>query len=335
MGASGGGAPGECVSRGAIGHAGSGGGGSSYIDPSATQGAITEGVQNGHGQVVLSYIVTDNTAPNASPTQSPIANTNGWNNTDVTVTWNWTDNPGGTGIDSANCTLSSTSSGEGTLTLNAQCQDLAGNSGSASYTVKIDKTAPLVTVAGVNDGATYMLGSVPVASCNTTDALSQVVTPATLSISGGNPDGTGSFTATCSGALDNADNNGSASVTYSVLYNWMGFFQPVDNYPTVNTVKAAQGIPVKFSLGGDFGLNIFAAGYPLSQQLSCDASSGSTSPIEETVTAGNSGLQFDPTTQTYTYVWKTDKGWAGTCRILVVKLVDGSERSALFQFTAK
>ena len=62
---------------------------------------------------------------------------------------------------------------------------------------------------------------------------------------------------------------------------------------------------------------------------------GSTSPIEETVTAGNSSLQYDPGTQRYIYVWKTDKAWAGTCRQLIVKLIDGTEHSALFQFNGK
>jgi hypothetical protein len=46
------------------------------------------------------------------------------------------------------------------------------------------------------------------------------------------------------------------------IYAFDGFYRPVDNPPVVNTVKAGQGIPVKFSLGGDFGLDIFEAGYP-------------------------------------------------------------------------
>jgi hypothetical protein len=200
-------------------------------------------------------------------------------------------------------------------------------------TVQIDKTAPVVTVTGVSNGASYTLGSVPTAGCSTTDALSGVATQATLSVTGGNADGTGSFTATCGGATDNAGNNGSASATYTVAYNWTGFFQPVDNLPVVNTVNAGQAIPVKFSLGGNYGLNIFAPGYPASQQVSCGGSGGSsTSPIEETVTAGNSSLQYDPGTQRYIYVWKTDKAWAGTCRQLLVKLIDGTEHIALFQF---
>jgi len=34
-------------------------------------------------------------------------------------------------------------------------------------------------------------------------------------------------------------------------FDFSGFFQPVDNLPTFNVVKAGQAVPVKFSLGGD------------------------------------------------------------------------------------
>jgi hypothetical protein len=37
---------------------------------------------------------------------------------------------------------------------------------------------------------------------------------------------------------------------------------PVDSPPTVNTVKAGAAVPVKFSVNGDRGLDIFAVGYP-------------------------------------------------------------------------
>ncbi len=89
-------------------------------------------------------IVCDSTPPEASPTQSPAANTAGWNNTDVTVNWDWSDNTGGSGTNTSACTMSSTSTGEGEITLNATCKDNANNQGSASYTVKVDKTAPTI-----------------------------------------------------------------------------------------------------------------------------------------------------------------------------------------------
>jgi hypothetical protein len=82
---------------------------------------------------------------------------------------------------------------------------------------------------------------------------------------------------------------------------------------------------------GAVGLDIFADCYPTSQQINCD----STDPvdgIEQTVTAGSSGLSYDATSDRYTYVWKTNKGWAKTCRQLVVKLDDGTEHAAIFEF---
>lgn len=80
----------------------------------------------------------------------------------------------------------------------------------------------------------------------------------------GTQKGTGSYTATCSGALDVAGNGGSASVSYSVA-----FLQPGDNLPARNTAYAGASIPVKFSLGGDYGLNILAPGYPKVRAIAC------------------------------------------------------------------
>jgi hypothetical protein len=119
--------------------------------------------------------------------------------------------------------------------------------------------------------------------------------------------------------------------TVSVLYNFTGFFQPVDNLPTVNTVKAGQAFPVKFSLNGDHGLNIFDSGYPKIEFTSC--TSGTSDSIETTVAAGSSSLSYDATTDQYTYVWKTDKGWANKCGTLQIMFNDGITQTALFKFT--
>lgn len=117
-----------------------------------------------------------------------------------------------------------------------------------------------------------------------------------------------------------------------IMHPFSGFFQPVDNLPTINTVKAGSAIPVKFSLGSDLGLNILAAGSPGSHGVSCN-SGAPTDAIEQTVTAGSSSLQYDSVANQYTYVWKTDKAWTGTCRQLDVTLGDGTIHSAVFQFT--
>jgi CSLREA domain-containing protein len=123
-------------------------------------------------------------------------------------------------------------------------------------------------------------------------------------------------------------------------YGFGGFFSPVDNPDVLNRAKAGSSIPVKFSLGGDMGLGIFATGtdannntfnYPTSSAMRCD-STDRLDAIEETVTAGGGGLSYDPSLDRYTYVWKTSKAWAGTCRQLVVKLDDGTYHRANFKF---
>jgi predicted extracellular nuclease len=115
-----------------------------------------------------------------------------------------------------------------------------------------------------------------------------------------------------------------------LFYDFAGFFRPIDNAPVVNKAKAGSSVPVKFSLGGDFSLDIFAPGYPLSQQIDCE--SGVPAESGATMTPGNSGLSYDPDSDQYNYVWKTSKAWSGTCRQLVVQLKDGSFHYANFSF---
>ena len=101
---------------------------------------------------------------------------------------------------------------------------------------------------------------------------------------------------------------------------------------SLNSANAGSGIPVKFSLGGYRGMSIFETDYPKSQIVPCD----STSPvdgIDQTVAPGSSVLSYDAASDQYTYVWKTDKSWAGSCRQLVVRFNDGNERRASFSFS--
>ena len=114
-------------------------------------------------------------------------------------------------------------------------------------------------------------------------------------------------------------------------FDFTGFYRPIDNPPALNTAKAGQAIPVKFGLGGYQGLDIFSGGFPRSFTFDC--SSPAPAGGAETTTAGNSSLAYKATTDTYTYVWKTDRSWAGTCRQLVVQLTDGSVHTARFRFS--
>jgi hypothetical protein len=140
------------------------------------------------------------------------------------------------------------------------------------------------------------------------------------------------------GGTANGGVNTSAVQTFTidVNYNFDGFRSPVDNLPTWNTVKAGSSIPVKFSLSGFKGMNIFAlngvpVSAPSSAKINCDT--GSADALEEVGTAGSSGLNYDSTIDQYNYLWKSDKAWGGTCRLLTVELTDGTIHQAKFKFT--
>jgi hypothetical protein len=140
--------------------------------------------------------------------------------------------------------------------------------------------------------------------------------------------------------VEDADNDGSLELVshpntstlthqYVVRYPFAGFQRPIDNPPDSNLVKAGQAVPVKFSLGGNRGLGILAGGSPTSSPTGC---SSTKDDVVTAAAAGNSTLHYDAATDTYTWVWKTDKGWAGTCRTLTVALNDGTVHTALFMF---
>ena len=114
------------------------------------------------------------------------------------------------------------------------------------------------------------------------------------------------------------------------IYDFNRFFPPIDNDES-NVVKAGRAIPVKFSLNGDQGLDIFETGYPKSIRIPCDPNVSVTAGELPTVAAGKSSLSYDAGTDQYIYVWKTED-WAGSCRQLIVKLIDGTYQSANFTF---
>jgi hypothetical protein len=138
------------------------------------------------------------------------------------------------------------SEGTAVASLALLARDAADNLSDASniVTVKIDKSASSVLLTGVSEGATYNFGSVPTAACSTTDALSGVATQATLSLTGGNPDGSGSFTATCSGASDLAGNSAAAvSVNYTVNAPTATPTHTPTNTPTATPTHTATNTP--------------------------------------------------------------------------------------------
>jgi uncharacterized repeat protein (TIGR01451 family) len=105
-----------------------------------------------------------------------------------------------------------------------------------------------------------------------------------------------------------------------VPYAFIGFFEPLDGK---TTAQAGSAIPVTFSLSGNQGLGVVAT----AQSRPC---AGGTA--EGTATPGGSSLTYDATTDRYQLNWKTKKEWAGSCRELVLTLMDGSVHTARVSF---
>src|SRR5215210_1189024 len=299
---------------------------------------------------VRAYLLTPNdaTAPGTAAGVSPGPNAAGWNREDVTVTLEATDEGGsnvegitysasgaqpidGRTVSGGSTQLRITAEGETTVTYSAR--DHAGNAEEPrTLTVRLDKTARRVDVATPADGAEYKLGGILTAGYACSDGGSGVTSCAGPIPDGGNIDtasvGQKTFAVE---AADEAGNAASESHTYGVVYDFGGFFSPVDNPGVLNRVQAGSAVPVKFGLSGDQGLDVFAEGYPRSQRITCD-SAAPVDDIEQTVGARESGLAYDATADQYSYVWKTSKAWSGTCRQLVVKLNDGTAHRANFRF---
>ena len=174
--------------------------------------------------VAATNLSNDTTAPVTTATQSPAANANNWNRTDVTVSLAAADAAGGSGVAeilhtigglstvTAGTSVDFVASQDGQTAINYAARDLAGNQeGAKVYSVSIDKTPPTISgqraVATAANAAGWNRASV-VAEFECSDTRSLIDTcssTVTVASEGANQEAIGS-------ALDKAGNTASASV---------------------------------------------------------------------------------------------------------------------------
>jgi hypothetical protein len=280
---------------------------------------------------------TDDVVININDTLAPVITLNGANPMTVECGTTFSD-PGATANDGCAGSVAVNASGSvdadtpDTYTITYTATDGTHTATAARTVNVVDNTAPVIScpadiVVTLPPNSTSMTVNYPAVTA--TDSCDSNVlvtsTPASGSVFGV---GTTTVNAT---ATDDAGHTASCSFTVTVLYNFTGFFQPIGNLPVVNTVNAGRAIPVKFSLSGDKGLDIFAPNSPSSGPITCNSSDPAVD-LQDTLTAGGSSLSYDAAADQYIYVWKTSASWAGTCRQLVVQLKDGSIHRANFRF---
>jgi hypothetical protein len=251
----------------------------------------------------------------------------------VTADYSCEDDPGGLGMLDDGCVgqrpagfpIDTSTLGTFTFWVTAVDKQLNITQETVHYSV-VDTTPPTIALSSPADGATYTLGQQVSTSFWCDDHGGSGLTGCKGDLANGasldtSSVGSHSFTVT---SYDRAGNVGHETHTYSVVYDFGGFASPASPYPTATSVKAGQPVPLKFSLHGDQGPSVFAAGSP--GWTPCGPTLDGPTPADGT-------LSYNASNDRYTYLAITSRTWAGTCRDIVVTFADGTTHQARFSFT--
>jgi hypothetical protein len=165
-----------------------------------------------HDPQVATITLADTTLPTITVTQMPAANANGWNNTNVTVTFTCADD---VAIQSCIGATTLTAETAGTA-VTGTATDTSGNTATASTTVRIDKTAPTFTWTGAT---AYGIDDTLALDCAIVETLSGVdLTKPNFCDDAAGPAsalGPGTYTLMAA-ATDRAGNSGTATFTFTI-----------------------------------------------------------------------------------------------------------------------
>jgi hypothetical protein len=179
--------------------------------------------------------VQDTTDPTIAGSRTPDANADGWNNTDVTVSFECDDSGSGIAGCSAPTTLNTDGAGQ---SVTGTATDNAGNTAQATVGgINIDMTAPSIVFGG--NAGTYTVDQTVAITCTATDGLSGIDTadcPEVNSTATALGFGTHTLTAT---ATDRAGNTATVSTTFVIAPTYDSLCALVEQYVDHNGVAGS------------------------------------------------------------------------------------------------
>jgi len=134
-------------------------------------------------------------------------------------------------------------------------------------------------------------------------------------------------------ATDEAGNTDAtpATQTWSILYVFVGFLQPVDNN-VLNSMKAGSTAPIKWQLKDPTGTTYITDTAVVTKAQSGVMACSASTPVDnlEEYATGGTALRYDFTANQFIYNWQSPKQ-SGACYQVVLTLADGSTHKAMFQ----
>lgn len=270
---------------------------------------------------------SDTTPPVVTPSVVGPEGDAGWYVGDVTVRWTIDDpeSPAAPGPGCGGTVVRDDTAGR-TITCTATSD---GGTTTARVMVRRDATPPRIAVETPAPGGVYTLDqpvtltygcdddTAGVAACDGPAAAGSAVDTSFI--------GPRTFSYT---ARDAAGNTSGTLANFRVDYPVGGF--PGPGRPT--RAVAGRTVYVQFDLGGDRGGDVLASEDPATSQR-VDCATGETTGTAAAIATGKRTIAYyDTRLHRYVIPWRTDRRWAGTCRRLSVRLLDGTVNAADFRF---
>jgi uncharacterized protein YjiK len=196
-------------------------------------------------------------------------------------------------------------------------------------------SAPL-TVALVKATATVTLGNLTQTFTGSSLTPTATTTPSGLSITWTNAPQTNVGTYTVTATVDNPNYTGSASGTFDIKYGFPGLLAPYAPPAAGVAYKVRSTVPLKWQYTDASG-NVLPSSNAAPTVLiyGMGACGGTDTTVITVSDSGNSGYQYDPTTNTWQFNWKTTGLSSGSCYDIYIQSGQSGQRDGGFPIELK